>query len=200
MQQTAFYLTLLALLLTLAACALTLFAKGVYHDNGFVQTASKANDWVMLSLVPAFAIFSFFRISIKAQLIWAGMLSYLRYHYAFYLFGAAFNILFPVFLCIVSVSCFALVFLTLSLPLQQLKVEGFVPKFIAGYLCIIGLMLLAVEGPPIVDYIVSGSLPQMLADTGHPTAVVYTLDLIYVVPVSFLATIWLWQNKSVGIF
>lgn len=198
-QQTAFYLSIVVLVLTIAATTIGLFATNVYRDNSFVKTAWEASDWVTLLLVPVLVVVLIFRRSVKAQLVWSGLLGYLAYNYAFYLFGAAFNMLFLVYLLVVSLSCFALIFLSLSLPLKDLHVEGIAPKIIAGYLCIIGIMLLAVEVPPIVSFITTGELPQALADTGHPTAVVYALDLPYVVPISLLAAIWLWHKKSAGI-
>jgi len=98
MQKTAYVLSILIAILAVLAATGGL-ALNIYRDNAFVTTAWKGNDAITLVLgVPTLAVAMFWsrRGRLTAQLVWMGMLDYMLYNYAFYLFGAKFNALFLV--------------------------------------------------------------------------------------------------------
>jgi hypothetical protein len=198
--EVALFLSQIALMLSLLASATGLFADNIYRDNDFVQTAWHANDWVTLLLViPTLAVTLFLRHSAKLQLIWAGLLAYLFYNYAFYLFGAAFNNLFLVYVGIVALSLFALVALLSALPVQQFSIPSRFSKLIIGYLLLIAVMLFMIEVPPAIAFSFTGSLPEIVIKSGHPTSIVYALDLTLIVPAALLSALWLAQRKPWGV-
>jgi hypothetical protein len=59
------------------------------------------------------------RGSVRAELVWLGLLDYALYNYAFYLFGAAFNAAFLPYVAIVTASTFALVLGVASLDVHE---------------------------------------------------------------------------------
>ena len=44
----------------------------------------------------------------------------------------------------------------------------------------------------------SGQVPDIVTKMGHPTNVVYALDLTLVIPVFIVGALWLWQRKPWG--
>lgn len=49
-----------------------------------------------------------------------------------------------------------------------------------------------------VGFITTGQLPPIVIQTGHPTSLVFALDLSLVVPVLVLGAIWLWKRRPWG--
>lgn len=195
LQMMSFLAVLFAALATIVGISL----NTVYHDNDFVRTAWLANDWVTLAFVlPALLliIFAAGRGSTMALLVWPGMAAYLVYNYAFYLFGAAFNKLFLVYILIVVTSLYSLVMLWKKAAAQSWQISTGARRYSMAYLLLIGLMLVLVEVPPIVSFIYSGKQPPIIAQTGHPTAIVYALDLTFIVPACIGAVYGLWQKQN----
>lgn len=200
--KTSYRLTLIATIFAALASAAGLFVPGLYQDSEFLVTIWQGNDWVtLIVVVPALLITLYLseKGSKKAWLIWMGLLLYLFYNYAFYLFAAAFNAAFLLYAAIFSLSAFALIYGLSALPVQQI---AFRPKYlfwIAGYLLFIASILCMVEIPPIIKFILTGEIPELIEKTDHPTNVVYALDLSVVVPLSVVAAVWLWQERKWGL-
>ena len=103
--ETTSVLSVIIAVLALIASAGGLIFKDLYQDNAFVRTTWLGNDAVTLFLaVPVLttAMVLTERGSMKAQLVWLGMLDYMLYNYAFYLFGAAFNTPFGQFMSVIA--------------------------------------------------------------------------------------------------
>lgn len=197
--RTAFWSSVVVLVATLASTLAALIWPSIYRDNFFVRTAWRANDWVTLFLLPVFSFVLFRREQDKAQLLWFGMLGYFAYNFTFYLFGAAFNKLFLFYVSIVSISGLTLLSLASSLVRRSWTIKAGWRKGIATYSLFIALLLLSVEVPPIIAFLSAGTVPETVRLTAHPTAVVYALDLSYVIPVSAVCAVLLWQNKPLGV-
>jgi hypothetical protein len=60
-----------------------------------------------------------------------------------------------------------------------------------------GLTLIHVT--QLVNFITIGRAPEIVLSTGHPTRVVFALDLSLVVPIFILGAVWLWRGKPWGI-
>lgn len=199
--KTSFNLSIAATMLAAFAALAGLFVTSIYQDNAFVQTAWRGNDWVsLLAVIPAMLItlLQVKRGRTKFQLVWMGLLGYLAYNYAFYLFGAAYNTLFLVYVLIFSLSVFALISGLYALPVHEIRNTAKSTRWIIAYLLLIAFILCMVEVPPNITYLFSGKLPETVVLTGHPTAVVYALDLSLVVPISIVASVCLWQQKPWG--
>lgn len=197
-------LSLIALVLAAIASATGLFWEGFYRDNAWVTTQFRGADAVRLLLfVPLFlgAIVYGKRGSLKAELLWLGLLWTLLYDYAFYLFAAVFNELFIVYVVLLAMP---LLFLLLAVPaVDPVSVKAsFSEKTplrpIAVYLAMVALVLGGMWLAQTIGFLFTGDVPPSIVDSGHPTAVVFALDLGLLVPGLVWAAIALWRKHPWG--
>ena len=87
--------------------ALGVLYPGRYRDVEWIAATWWGNDWVTLGLAVPLLWFGASRAargSTRGLLLWLGILAYSVYNYAYYLFGAALNVFFPLYLCAVLLS------------------------------------------------------------------------------------------------
>jgi len=106
-----------ALLLVMATQAVTglLFADA-YRDVEWVRATWFGNDWATLVIATPLLALALVRSGagcVQGLLLWLGLVGYSLYNYAFYLFGAALNAFFPIYVAGV-VSAGAVLILLLS--------------------------------------------------------------------------------------
>jgi hypothetical protein len=191
-------------LLAEIASASGLLLPALYRDNALVTSGWLGNDLVTLIIAaPALAFLSARapRRPDARELIRLGLLDYMLYNYAFYLFGAAFNALFLIYVAIVTLSAAELI-----RGLVHLDVETVARAFgadapvraVGAYLLLVSTGLATVYVVQCVDFLVTGRLPAIVIATGHPTSVVFALDLTLVVPPGVLAGVWIWRRRPWG--
>lgn len=189
----------IAILATIASAG-GLLLDSLYRDNAFVTTTWLGNDAVTLFLAVPILVAAMIisnRGSLKAQLIWMGALDYMLYNYAFYLFGAAFNWFFLVYVALLALSIFALIFGLLALDVNG--ISGQVPvKWIGSYFLFVAVGLGLVYLIQSIGFIFTGSLPAIVTMSGHPTNVVFALDLTLLVPWLILGAVWLMKRQPWG--
>lgn len=200
----AYVLSAIIAILTIVASAGGLFLSDLYRDNLLVTAGWFGNDLVTLAVAAPMLIAALIlsmRGSQRAQLVWLGMLDYTLYNYAFYLFGAAFNRFFLIYVALFTLSIFALIF-----GLAKLDVSAISQKFhartsvrwISGFMLFVALGLTGVYVAQSLGFVATGQLPDIVVKSGHPTSVVFALDLSLVVPFFVLGAIWLWQRRPWG--
>jgi hypothetical protein len=200
----SYNLSVIILILMTAQSVAGLLWSHVYRDNTFVRSAWKGNDLVTLFVaVPVLAAALFFarRGSVRAQLIWMGVLDYALYNYAFYLLGAAFNAFFLLYAVLLGLAIFALLFGLIHLDVNRMREaarDRMPVKWIGGYFLFVALGLSAVYLIQSIRFIFTGDLPAIVTMTGHPTSVVFALDLTLLVPWLVLAAIWLIKRQPWG--
>ena len=195
--------TLIAVLATIASTS-GLLLTGLYRDNLFVTSAWKGNDLITLFIaIPILIVAMTFskRGSLKASLIWMGVLDYMLYNYAFYLFGAAFNWFFLLYVTLLGLSIFALIFGLIDLDLEGITgqiLERMPVGWIGAYLLFVAVGLSLIYILQSLGFIFTGDVPAIVTNTGHPTNIVFALDLTLLVPFLFLGAIWLIKRKPWG--
>jgi hypothetical protein len=200
----AYTLSALIAVLAAAASAGGFFINGLYRDNPLVTSGWYGNDLVtLLVAVPVLvaALIPAMRGSQRARLVWLGMLDYTLYNFAFYLFGAALNSLFLVYVALFTLSIFALIFGLASLDVKDIgeQFRASTPvKWISGYMLLVALFLGGFHTAISISYIFTGRVPEMIVAVGHPTNVIAALDLSTVVSVYVLGAIWLWKRQPWG--
>ena len=110
-------LSSIIVLLTAIAAGGGLFFPSIYRDdvinNAFNKAGWYGNDLVTfivaIPLLMGALIFAG-RGSLRARLIWLGMTYYILYDYAFYLFGAAINWFFPLYVTLFILPILVLIF------------------------------------------------------------------------------------------
>lgn len=204
MHRTAYRLSAIIIVLALVASLGGLFIKDIYRDNTFVTVAWNGNDFVTLVVALPLLVVSLIlsmRGSQRAQLVWLGMLDYMLYNYAFYLFGAAFNSFFLIYVALFTLSMFALIFGLISLDVEALgrKFQNGVPaRWISGYIFFLALGLTTVYSMQVYHFLAEDVIPSIVVMTGHPTSVVFALDLSLLVPPLVIGATWLWQRRHWG--
>jgi hypothetical protein len=202
--KTAFMLSGIITLLAAVASGGGLVMKNLYNDNDFVKMAWHTNDIITLFVVVPLLIVALIlaqKGNTRWFLILLGLLGYVFYNFAFYLFGAAFNVFFLVYAALLSLSACSLVLFLSQSSLDTIALnfsEKAPVKWVSGYLLLIALMLFMVELSMIVPFLTSGTIPETIRLTGTTTSVVFALDFTIVMPVSVIAAILLWQRRSWG--
>ncbi len=200
--KTSFYLSIIATILAAIASGIGVFNAEIYNDNAFVRSAWYANDWVTLVVVvPSLSIALVLSKNgnFKPKLIWMGLMGYLFYNYAFYLFGSAFNNIFLLYVAIYTLSFFALIVGLAALPVQNIIGTSKILRGVSFFLILILVMLCIVEVLPCIIFITKGETPEIVVKTQLHTSIVYALDLSFVIPAMVLGAILLWQKKGWGI-
>ena len=143
-------LTNVLVLIMLAQAVTGRLFEREYRDVELINATWIGNDWItLLVAVPLLVAGSAgaARGSTRSLLIWLGMLGYAVYNYAFYLFGAALNAFFPLYVLAVVTSAVALI-----VALAAVDTSGIARTFrqqtpvraIGGYLVLVGFGLACV--------------------------------------------------------
>lgn len=190
------WLTVLVTALSLAASIGGLCMEGLYRDSELIKTAWFANDIVTLFVAPLLLITLALQKKgdQRALLVWLGLMLYMLYNYAFYLFGAKFNEFFLIYTALFSLSIYSLMIGLLSLDLNAIPQNSPFRRnkiWISAFLMFLALPLLIVEAKACLTFIVSGIQPQI------PT-LIFALDLSIVAPTTMLASILLWRRHPWG--
>lgn len=189
--------------LAFIASAAGLFIPGLYRDNDLVTAALRGNDLVTLPVAGLLvaAVLRARHGSLGWRLVWLGTLAYMLYNYAFYLFGAAFNAVFLLYVALVALSIYALVF-----GLMQTDPVAVCQRFrpatpargVSGFMIFFALFLGGLWVSRVVGFLATGQVPQDILQTAHPTGVVYALDLTLLVPALVTAALLLWRRAAWG--
>lgn len=201
---TAFILSVLIALFMAAASLGGVLIEDLYRDNAFVALLWRGNDLVTLVVAVPLLVGSMIyarRGSLRAQLVWLGMLAYALYNYAFYLFGAAFNQFFLFYVAVFALSIYALVFALTKIDAEEIAEQFHVRtpvKWIGGYLILIAAGLSFLWIASALRFVFTGIIPSDIEITEHPTGIVYALDLSLLVPAMALGGVWLRRREAWG--
>jgi hypothetical protein len=203
-RRTAYRLSALVAVLMAVTAGLGLFSHDVYRDNALVAAGWYGNDLVTLLVATPLlmvALAGAWRGSKRATLVWLGLLAYVVYNYAFYLFGAAFNSLFLLYVALFTLSGAALIFGLAALDARSFYAQvsdalptGRITAFLAG----VGGSLGGFYVLQSLRYLETGEVPALVAATGLHTHLIAALDLSMVVPVALLGAVWLWRGEPWG--
>jgi hypothetical protein len=148
--------------LMLAQAALGLLFRAQYRDAEWIATTWLGNDWVTLGIVlPLLAATLKLtrRGSHRALLLWLGLLGYAVYNYAFYLFGAALNAFFPLYVMALVGSALALILALAGTSASEIarRFHDNTPvRFIGGYFVVVGISLASVWLAAWAAYVFAG--------------------------------------------
>jgi len=202
--RTATTLTFIAIIAATIASIGGLAVHGLYTDDTAWATAAlRGGDLVTLVLVVPGLISATLlarRGSVRARLIWGGLLGYGVYNFAFYVFGAAFNDLFLAHVVGFSASIFALIAWATELDAPAIAARFDVRTPARA----VAVLLLAVAGVFAtlwttfsLAYAVTGRLTLGSA-TLAGMHLVFALDLSLMAPSMAIGGVWLWRRKPSG--
>ena len=180
----------------------TIAGQGLYrYDSSSLAAQEQAQDGVTLVVgLPLLAVATWLagRGSLRGKLLLAGMLGYFLYTYMSMTFYTAYNELFLVYVTLFSLSLFAFVLSLMSFDLATLpqRFSDRLPRrAIAGLLFGAGAFLTLAWLGRIIPPLVQGQTPPLENAT---TLVIQAMDLGLIVPLTFLAGLWLLQRRAWG--
>lgn len=202
--RVAYFLSLIIATLTIVAAVGGLVIPDLYRDNRFVTSGWFGNDLVTLFVASPTLVIALIlsaRGSQRSQLVWLGMVNYTLYNFAFYLFGAAYNRFFLIYVALLTLSIFALIF-----GLVGLDVKGISQKFrvktpvksISTYMLFVAIALGGFWILQSLNFVFTGQVPEIIMTVDGSTNIIAALDLSMVVSVFALGGIWLWQRLPWG--
>lgn len=176
-------------------------APSVYRDSGWVTAAWYGNDLVtLLVAVPllAWSLDATRRGSLRAELVWYAMLGYAVYTYAYYLFGAALNAFFPVYVALFALPVFALI-----LALGRIDAGAVASRFaastprrwVAAYMLFTGVGLALAWTAQWAAYAFAGMVPSIGVE---PFQLVAAMDLTFLVLWFIVGAILLLRGSAWG--
>jgi hypothetical protein len=145
---------------------------------------------VALGMIPAMIATS--RGSLRGLVLWAGLLVFVPYYYAFFAFGLTYNFCYPLYLALVGLGAWSLAGLLtgVDLPAFTRHIEPRMPvRFIAIVLAM--PLLLA----PLWIAIMTKSIATRQIE---PTALVLPLDLCFLIPACAYAAVQVWRHRPIG--
>ncbi len=202
--KTALWLSVLIAFLVLIASSAGLFLKSLYARETMSWTV-QAYGQDIANIVAAAALFIavYFvsKGSVKAFLVWIGVLIALIYPYIIYAFDIHFNSLFLVYVAIVGLS-----FYTLAGSLMHLHLDNLQPSFAATtkarpvsvFLLLVAVLFALLWLSEDIPALLTGKIPQTVMESGLLTSPVHVLDLGLYLPAMIITAILLWRRKLLG--
>jgi hypothetical protein len=201
------------LLTGLAAVGMAVVAAGgafapawLYRDNPLIAATFRGQDLVTLAVaVPLLVVGLILEVrgSERGRVLWLAMLYYALYSYLFYTFGAAFNAFFLLYVAIMGLALYALLS---AVPRLQfgMEVTGNVGRTarVAGiaYLLAVAIGLGLLWTGMSASYLFTGAVPGPIVASGHPTGVVFAIDLVFIVPPMVIGAVGLIRRRAFGGF
>jgi len=198
-----YLLSALTIPLTVIATMGGLSLPDLYKDPNTVKQAMRGQDLVtLLSMaVLIWSMVATWRGSLRAPLIWIGLLGYMLYTYTGAAFGYAYNPFLLIYIALFSLSLFGVLAVLSRFDVAALRNHfdaGTPRKTVIAYLALIPLIFGIGEIGENIGYLQTGILPKAVANAGGTSFFPYVLDLGLIVPLAILAIVWLWQRKSWG--
>jgi hypothetical protein len=202
--QSAWRLSSILIFVTLVQSAIGAFFPTIFHDPPMSAGNAQGTDVVILFVaIPALVISTLLaaRGSLRAQIVWAGMLSYILYNAVLFAFDVAFNSLFLLYVATLSLALWSLVALLVHLDVESMRAR-FSSKMpvraFAGYLLLISVIFFVTWMRQILPALFVPTTPAFLHETNMLTSPVHVLDLGFALPLGVLGAVWLWQRKGWG--
>lgn len=191
--------TLLAVMVVQSASGLA--APHLYRDIEWIRTTWYGNDWITLLLacpLLSLALLGHWRHAPRWQLLRIGLVGYSVYNYAFYMFGAALNPFFLLYIIAFVVAIATLVAIFASVNTESLA-ASFSPRtparLIAGFMIAVAFWLSAVWIGMWARHVFAGGV---LPATPEVFRLVAALDLSFMVPALTLGGVLLWRRNAWG--
>lgn len=136
---------------------------------------------------------------LRGKLMLAGTLAYFLYTYMAMSFGTAFNVLFPVYITLFSLSLFTFIYCMLTIDLAELPYHfssRFPRKTVAGFFFFLSGFLFLLWSGLIFSSLVNDKLPAGMES--YSTLFIQVMDLGIIVPLGFITGTLLWKKSAWG--
>jgi hypothetical protein len=191
--------TLLVVMVTQAS--LGLLFPTAYRDADWIRAAWFGNDVVTLVVAVPLLLGGLLlvkRRSVQGLLLWLGLIGYAVYNYAFYLFGAALNAFFLIYVVALVLAAVLLILALASLDASEIadRFHRAVPApLIGASLVFVGIGLASVWIALWAAYVFAGRPMPVEPDAFRLIA---ALDLSLMVPALIVGGVLLWRRLPWG--
>ncbi len=200
----ALWLSVIDALLVLLASASGILLKNIYaRETPSWAAQGVSQDIVNLVAVVVLCIAAYFvnKGSVKAFLIWSGVLLYLIYAYVIYAFDVHLNSLFLVYVAILGVSFYALVGSVIHMHLDSLHASFSATtkaRLVGVFFLVLGIIFYLLWLREDIPAFVTGTIPLSITQANLPTNPVHILDLGLYLPAMLMTALLLWRRKFLG--
>ena len=182
---------------------LGLVFRSQYRDVDWIRSTWLGNDLVTLLVAApllAFGARRAPRASSRWRVVTLGLLAYAFYNNAYYLFGAALNVFFPIYVVLCVFCAWALVVSISEIDWSQLG--GAVPaamsaRLLGSLFVVVGIGLAVVWLGMWAAYVLRGIPTPVDVDAFRLVA---ALDLVLIVPLLVASGVLLWRRRLLGIW
>ncbi len=199
------WLSVAAALLAVAGNIIALSYSSIYsHLTAVFLPQALAQDIASLVIVsPMWLILAIlsFGGSLRAYLLWLGVLTFTVYNYVIYTFSVPFGPLFPLWLAVLGLSLFALIGGVATTDHRAVQAAFSSPraaKVAAWFLIIVGVLFALLWLSEDVPALIAGKTPQSVVDMGIPTNPVHILDLAFFLPAAMITGVLLLKRIPLG--
>lgn len=200
----ALRLSIIDAFLVLLASGAGIFLKSIYaRETPSWAVQGIGQDIVNLVAVVVLFIAAYFvsKGSVKAFLIWSGVLLYLLYGYIIYAFDVHFNSLFLIYVAILGLSFYALVGSVIHLHLDDFQSSFSATtkaRLVSVFFLVLGILFYVLWLREDIPALVTGMIPSSLTEVNVPTNAVHILDLGLFIPALLVTARLLWRRKLLG--
>lgn len=202
--RTALWLSVIDALLVLLASASGIFLKSIYAretPSWAVQGISQDIVNIVAVVVLFIAVYFVSKESVKALLVWSGVLLYLMYAYVIYAFDVHFNSLFFVYVAILGLSFYALVGSVIHIHMASLQANfsaNTKARPVSVFLLVLGIVFYLLWISEDIPALLTGKIPQSITQANLPTNPVHVLDVGLYLPAMIFTALLLWRKKLLG--
>src|SRR5574340_71803 len=141
------------------------------------------------------------RGSLRAYMLWLGVLAFTVYNYVIYTFAIPFGPLFPLWLAVLALALWALIGGAVSADheaAQRAYKNSTAVRVAAWSLIVVGILFALLWLSEDVPALLAGRTPQSVLDMAIPTNPVHVLDLAFFLPAAILIGLWLLRQRPVA--
>lgn len=194
---------LVAILVLLASSAGLLLTSTYARETPSWAVQGIGQDIVNLIAALALLIAAYLvhKGSVRALLVWSGVLLYLIYAYVIYAFDIRSNRLFLVYVAILGLSFYALVILAIRLHLNLFQASfaaTTTTRTVGVFFLVLGIVFSLLWFSEEIPALMTGKIPPSVTMANLPTNPVHILDLGLYLPAMIITAVLLWRRKPLG--
>jgi hypothetical protein len=203
--RTCLWLSVLAALLAAMGSVLGLLVPSIYAKltPAFLPQAY-AQDVANLAIaIPAMVVLAALSLrgSLRAYLLWLGVVIFMVYNYVIYAFSVPFGPVFFLWVAVLGLCLYALIGGIASARHEAIRLRFASPgrlralAWVLMVACVLFALLWLSEDVPAL---IGGYTPASVADTGLPTNPVHVLDLAFFLPAGILTSVMILRGVPLG--
>lgn len=199
------WLSIVAAIFAIAGNIIALVVQSIYADltPAFFPQALAQDIASLVIVSPTWLVVAVLALrgSLRAYLVWLGVLAFTVYNYVIYTFSVPFGPLFLLWVTVLGMSIYALIGGVATVDYNTVAscfTSRRANKVIAWFLLITAILFYFLWLSEDIPALLSATRPQSLVDLALPTNPVHILDLSFFLPAAVATGVMLLRRKSLG--